>query len=666
MRRRQLLALASGSVVVGLLAACTSGPATVSAGSSGSGHPSSQPPRASTSPTAPVQVTAKTTQWQLPTPLQRSVVLAAGPTLHILGGLTAADASTAAVLSVDPAKATAPAAGPSLPSAVHDAAGAVINGKPTLFGGGSASSVSTVQQPGTQPIGQLPTVRSDLAAAAVGNTVYLVGGYDGTTPRRDVLATTDGRTFRTVATLPEGVRYPAVAALGSTVYIVGGELASGASTTAIVALNTTTDQVRIVGQLPQPLSHASAMVLDNTVVVAGGTNGTARTDQIWRINTTTGVASSAGLLPYAVADAGSAVLGGVGYLVGGTGNGNATLATAVQLSATRVPEPASYSHFGPGHLAPGSDPSVLPGPVLIADRTNNRLIEVSPEGQVLWQFPRPGDLAPGQPFTVPDDAFFSPDGKQIIVTEEDAFVVTLIDVATHKIIWRYGQPGTPGSGPNRLSNPDDAMVLPTGQVVIADIKNCRLVVIDPGAHTLAHSYGQVGTCRHNPPAQFGSPNGAFPLADGNWLVTEINGAWVSEMAPGGTVLWSVHLPQVAYPSDTNQIGTDRYLTADYSTPGQVVIFNRAGQALWRYRPTGAAALNHPSLALPLPNGDIILNDDRNNRVIVVDPRTDQVVWQYGVTGQPGATPGMLNNPDGIDLAPPHSLLGTHAATLRVP
>jgi hypothetical protein len=70
----------------------------------------------------------------------------------------------------------------------------------------------------------------------------------------------------------------------------------------------------------------------------------------------------------------------------------------------------------PGLLAPGSDPSVLPGPVLIADRDNNRVIEVSPQGQVLWRFPAAGDLAPGQTFLVPDDAFYSPDARSVIAT----------------------------------------------------------------------------------------------------------------------------------------------------------------------------------------------------------------------------------------------------------
>jgi hypothetical protein len=34
----------------------------------------------------------------------------------------------------------------------------------------------------------------------------------------------------------------------------------------------------------------------------------------------------------------------------------------------------NFRRLSAGNLAPGSDPSVLPGPVLIADRDNNRLI----------------------------------------------------------------------------------------------------------------------------------------------------------------------------------------------------------------------------------------------------------------------------------------------------
>ncbi len=321
------------------------------------------------------------------------------------------------------------------------------------------------------------------------------------------------------------------------------------------------------------------------------------------------------------------------------------------------------------NLAPGSNPAVLPGDVLIADEGNNRLLIVNPAGTVVWQIPRPGDVVTKKAFVSPDDAFFTPDGRHIMATEEEAQVASLLDLRTGKILWRYGTLDTPGGGANHLSNPDDALELPNGDVLIADIRNCSLLLVKPPSHTPLQRFGIDTTgCLHDPPLRFGSPNGAFPLTDGNYLVTEINGDWVDEMTLSGKVLWSTHPPGVAYPSDTNEVRPGVFLTVDYSTPGQIVEFNAKGALLWRYGPTsGPGMLKTPSLCEPIPtNGDIICNDDANDRVIVVDPRTNTIVWQYGHRGVAGSVAGYLNGPDGVDLAPPYSVLVRHASTMGVP
>ena len=51
-----------------------------------------------------------------------------------------------------------------------------------------------------------------------------------------------------------------------------------------------------------------------------------------------------------------------------------------------------------------------------------------------------------------------------------------------------------------------------------------------------------------------------------------------------------------------------------------------------------------------------LNDDNNDRVLVIDTRTKRIVWQYGHTGVAGTAPGYLNGPDGIDFAGPQFAL----------
>jgi outer membrane protein assembly factor BamB len=321
-------------------------------------------------------------------------------------------------------------------------------------------------------------------------------------------------------------------------------------------------------------------------------------------------------------------------------------------------------------LAPGSSPSALPADLLIADRTNSRLLVVDPTGKVVWQFPRPGDLAPGQSFLIPDDAFFTPNGKDIVATEEDDSVVSEIDVATHHIVWRYGSPGHPGSGLNQLSNPDDAMMLPSGYVVLADIKNCSLLVLRPPSHVPFERIGENTTaCLHAPPLRWGSPNGIFAMRDGTFLVTEINGDWVDDITLAGAILhWSTNPPGVAYPSDSNEVAPDRFLTADYSSPGQAVEFDSHGKLLWRYGPSsGPGALNQPSLCLPVPKRtEIICNDDMNDRVVAISTVTNRIVWQYGHDGIPGRAPGYLDQPDGIDLVPPYSFIVAQRSTVGKP
>jgi outer membrane protein assembly factor BamB len=124
----------------------------------------------------------------------------------------------------------------------------------------------------------------------------------------------------------------------------------------------------------------------------------------------------------------------------------------------------------------------------------------------------------------------------------------------------------------------------------------------------------------------------------------INGSWVSEYTPAGKPVWTVQLP-ISYPSDPQQLGPDRYLIADYASPGQILEFNREGRILYRYRAApGPGTLNHPSLAELLPSGVFMASDDFNDRMVAIDPATGALVWQYGITGKPGTAPGELNTP----------------------
>lgn len=309
----------------------------------------------------------------------------------------------------------------------------------------------------------------------------------------------------------------------------------------------------------------------------------------------------------------------------------------------------------PGPSSTGKPPTpVKAGPfagdLLIADRQNGRLVIVDPAGTIRWRFPVKGSLRPGQGFAA-DDAFLAPDGKTIVSNEEGHEVIVRIDIATRRIVWQYGRYNVAGHGPGELHTPDDAYPLANGDIIVADIFNCRVIEISP-AKRIVRQWGRTGVCTDHAPRSYGEPNGDTPLPDGGLLITEITGSRVVRLDAAGHVVFDIHLPTV-YPSDAHLDAKGNILVVDYSNPGAIVRLDRHGRVLWRYAPrSGAGRLDHPSLAIDLSNGLVAVNDDFRHRVLVIDPHTNKIVWQYGHTDHHSRANGYLFTPDGIDQIPP--------------
>jgi hypothetical protein len=142
------------------------------------------------------------------------------------------------------------------------------------------------------------------------------------------------------------------------------------------------------------------------------------------------------------------------------------------------------------------------------------------------------------------------------------------------------------------------------------------------------------------------------MDNGDILVSEIRGSWISRITREGKVVWSVRAPRVRYPSDAFPTRDGQVIVADFSKPGRVVIFEPATRRItWEYSVAqGEAMLDHPSLARELPDtGDIIVVDDLRDRIVVLDRQTKAIIWQYGITDRKGHAPGYLRYPDGFDL-----------------
>jgi hypothetical protein len=177
----------------------------------------------------------------------------------------------------------------------------------------------------------LPTPLSDLVAARIRGTVYLVGGYDGTSPQSSVYATESGTSFRRVARLPIGLRYPAVGTSGGDLVVAGGRTRFGVSP-AVYIVDPRKGTTSRIGSLPDGVSEASAISGSNgRVYILGGRDaaGNAVTDM------TVIDASLRSITPLAplhtsVSDAAVAHIGRDWYLIGGWRGANLNQILAIR------------------------------------------------------------------------------------------------------------------------------------------------------------------------------------------------------------------------------------------------------------------------------------------------------------------------------------------------
>jgi hypothetical protein len=244
-----------------------------------------------------------------------------GSNVVLSGGLTAADTSTSTVFLVGQ-NGVQEASSP-LPTPVHDAAAATVDGRLLLFGGGQAVGTDQIVQvlPGPpRVIAALPQVLSDLVAASVGGGTYVLGGWNGSTPNSAIyLAQRDGTTTA-VGELPVAVRYPAAGGLDGELLVAGGETAAGTPTASASAFDPKTGKVTPLPNLPVPTDHASGTAIANQFCVLGGLRSGVLTNAILCWTRGHSHWQSAGQLPTPLSDFNAVPFDGGIAVLGGTGS----------------------------------------------------------------------------------------------------------------------------------------------------------------------------------------------------------------------------------------------------------------------------------------------------------------------------------------------------------
>ena len=245
-----------------------------------------------------------------------------------------------------------------------------------------------------------------------------------------------------------------------------------------------------------------------------------------------------------------------------------------------------------------------PGNILISDQLNNRVIEISSSGEIVWQFGiGPDDISATSPIGVNDAqridtktliaAAGAPPGSEPLCRSGCADNRVMLVDANGKVIWQYGRFGVAGSKPDQLSTPVQATWTPSHTVLITDQQNQRIIEVSLDKR-IRWQYGTTGVAGQAS-NQLNSPNSAELLDNGHFLI------------------------------------------ADQSN-NRVIEVTRAHRIVATF--TAGGSISAAAYASRLPNGDTLITDSNNNRIVEVDP-SDRVVWSYVTNTQSGSNPAPL-------------------------
>jgi hypothetical protein len=299
------------------------------------------------------------------------------------------------------------------------------------------------------------------------------------------------------------------------------------------------------------------------------------------------------------------------------------------------------------------------GNILIADQFNNRVIEISPDGDIVWSYGLgPNDFTDKTIVGCNDAQRVGPltlmAGTGIpagVIPQAPSGAVDnrviLVD-PWGGIVWQYGQFGQTGSGPDLLNVPVQNTWTPDEHVLITDQGNNRIIEVNL-CKQIVWEYPGTNT---NAADQIINPNSAELLENGHVLISDQGNNRAIEVTHGDEIVktFSAGGTTVVVAFASRLENGDTLLTD--SGNARIVEVDANDNVVWQYltdTDTNSVPSPQPTRAVRLRDGDTLISDQFNNRVIRVN-HAGEIVASYGLplAGGP-VNPYPFGNNFGYDL-----------------
>lgn len=171
--------------------------------------------------------------------------------------------------------------------------------------------------------------------------------------------------------------------------------------------------------------------------------------------------------------------------------------------------------------------------------------------------------------------------------------------------------------------------LDNGNTLIADTLNNRIIEVDHNSQIIftSDTWGK-GTGTLSDGSHLNYPNDITPLSDGSLLITDRNNDRCLIAGRDGTVIWQFS-EGLKHPHNADMSSDDTILICNSDINQVWEIDRTCNSVIWRYGDREGQSLSFPRDADRLKNGNTLITDSRNHRILEVTP-SGETIWQYQV------------------------------------
>ena len=206
--------------------------------------------------------------------------------------------------------------------------------------------------------------------------------------------------------------------------------------------------------------------------------------------------------------------------------------------------------------------------MLIADTTNDRVIEVTPDGRIALNSDDwgggTGRLSDGSHLHYPNKAKLLHDGSILITDRNNNRAVQVSRGG--QVLWQYA---------GKVRHPHNATMLPNGNLILCDSDGQYVREANRSGEGV-WSFGDGTT------AILHWPRDADRLPNGNTLITDSKHARVIEVTPDGRIVWEFKADYWANFYEADRLAGGNTLIAGQQHQ-EVLEVSPAGEVVWRFR-----------------------------------------------------------------------------------